>query len=445
MAIHTHKKNFTKENISDAPKTPGIYIFWNSKRPIYVGKANILRNRLRSYTSINLYPKTQKMIGQTKYFSVIRVASELEALLLEAKLVQKYKPEYNIQLKDDKHPLYIKITKEKYPRVLTARRLDEKRIRDLAFFGPFPSSASVKKVLRLIRKTFPYSQHKIGKRGCLYSQIGLCNPCPNEIEKLPEGKQKEFLYRKYRQNIRQVVNVLNGKIKSVRNNLVKEMKRLSKDERFEEAKTIREQISSLDYITKPTIPVNEYLKDPNLIDDIRKKELRQLKEILAKFTTIKNLKRIECYDVSHLAGSSPTASMVTFINGEPEKTYYRHFKIRQEKGQDDLASLKEVIKRRLKHSKDWGLPDLFVVDGGKTQTKIFLNELKHLNIPVVGLAKRFETLIIPYSSKNKDKFYELTIKDGHALNLLQRLRDEAHRFARRLHHQRLRKELFITK
>ena len=151
--------------------------------------------------------------------------------------------------------------------------------------------------------------------------------------------------------------------------------------------------------------------------------------------------RIECFDVSHLAGASPTASMVTFINAEPDKNFYRHFRIRQEKGADDISSMREVIKRRSKYLATWGIPNLIVVDGGKTQVSAFYFLLKDFKIPVVGIAKRYETLVIPVGEKSKIRFFEKRLQKGGALNLIQRLRNESHRFARRYHHHLLRKTL----
>jgi excinuclease ABC subunit C len=144
---------------------------------------------------------------------------------------------------------------------------------------------------------------------------------------------------------------------------------------------------------------------------------------------------VECFDVAHLAGANATASMVTFTNGEPDKTYYRHFRIRQGASQDDYASMKEVIARRKKHFTDWGRPDLVIVDGGKGQVSVFLRELQGEEILVIGLAKKFETLVIPTKVRNTINLSEFRLKKGCSLNFVQRIRDEAHRFAREYHHK----------
>lgn len=360
----------------------------------------------------------------------IKVSTELEALLLEAKLINKYKPKYNSVLKDDKHPLYIVITNEKFPRVITCRKLHALSYRDA--FGPFPNSTTVKQVLRMLRRIFPYSDHKIGKRACLYSHIGLCNPCPNEILQITNDKLQISNKRLYLRNIKNLKSILNGKVSKVKIDLEKQMHGLSNNEKFEEAAEIREKLKKLVYITQSIIPTEAYIENPNLSEEIRDSELRELKEILKSYIiNLKSLRRIECYDIAHLTGSNPTASMVVFINGEADKSEYRHFKIRQVKSQSDYDSMREIARRRLKQS--WNKPDLIIVDGGVGQVRQFYKIIT--NIPVVGIAKNPDRLII-----DKDKI-RLT---GPALNLVQRIRDEAHRFARRLHHKNIKKKFLAT-
>jgi excinuclease ABC subunit C len=425
------------------PKEPGIYIFRNIKgTPLYIGKSTNISSRVKSYFSLQLSSKTKKMVSEADWLSTIRVNSELEALLLEAKLVRKYQPFFNSQLKDDKNPIYIRITKEKYPQILTARKI-ERNEKNLAFFGPFPSSTNVTYVLKLIRRIFPYSQHKVGKRGCLYSQIGLCVPCPSVIDDEKDLGIKNDLYKKYIKNISYLRKILSGKLISVRNSLEAKMIKLSKRENFEEALKLRDQIKMLDYITQPVTHISEFLKNPNFLDDIREEERLSLQKLLNNFelpNLNSSLRRVECFDIAHLSGSFPTASMVTFIDGEPDKSLYRHFKIRSTKKADDISSLAEVVRRRKLHFADWGIPDLIIVDGGKGQVSTFWYSLKDHSIPVVGLAKRFETLVIPTFSNGKLSFSEKKVK-GPALYFLQRVRNEAHRFARRYHHKLLQASL----
>jgi excinuclease ABC subunit C len=427
------------------PESAGIYLFLKKDAPIYVGKAINLKRRVSSYFDLKLDPKTSRMIKEAEKFSFIQVESELSALLLEAKLIHRYLPKYNIVAKDDKHPLYIRITKEKYPRVITARKIAQKEP-NLAFYGPFPSSKNVYSVLRMIRRIFPYSDHTLGKRGCIYSHIGLCNPCPNEIEHSTKYTVQSELKSKYLKNIKTIKSILDGNIGKVKKNLEKEMDKFSKQQKYEEAGKARDQIKKLEYITQPQLPSEFYIQNPNLYEDARRKELGDLQKILDKQGLfIGKIKRIECFDVAHLAGSNPTASMVTFINGEPEKSYYRHFKIRQTRSPDDYASLREVIKRRIKYldADAWGKPDLIVVDGGKGQVSVFIRELKGLSIPIIGIAKRFETLVIPKVKGKLINLKEYKMPKGPALNLIQRIRNEAHRFAQKYHHQLISKSLIM--
>lgn len=436
--IKIRRSSSGKANLNFLPEDPGIYIFYLLDRPIYIGKAINLKRRVGSYFDLDLDPKTRKMISQATHVSFIQVTSELEALLLEAKLIRNFMPRYNIAAKDDKHPLYILITKERFPRIITGRKADLKSIPLKEFYGPFPSSRNVRQVLRMLRKIFPYAEHKIGKRPCLYSHIGLCNPCPSFIEAQSDPQQRGLLSTIYLGNIRHIKAILDGKIDKVRGTLEKEMNILSKNEDYEQARILRDQIKRLEYIIQPQLPVEYFMENPNLYQDLREKELKDLKKILDKYKiAVTTLKRIECFDVAHLAGASPTASMVTFTDAEVDKNFYRHFRINQNKKNSDVDSLKEVIKRRLNHLDDWGRPDLIMVDGGKPQVGVFVRELEKFKIPVVGLAKRFETLVIPTRDINLLKLNEYKLPKGAALNLVQRLRDEAHRFARRYHHKLL--------
>ncbi len=447
VKIRIQGKNLQeKRNVAKSfPESAGVYVFFKSSEVIYIGKAINLKRRVLSYFDLELETKTAKMVSEAESIAFIKVISELEALLLEARLIRKYMPRYNIAAKDDKHPLYIVITKEKYPRIITVRKIDINKVPDLAVYGPFPASNSVRSVLKMLRRIFPYSDHKIGKRGCLYSHIGLCDPCPSEIEQLAINNQQFAMKKQYVKNIRRINAVLSGKFDGVRKDLTKEMDGLAREEKYEEAAEIRNKIRNLDYITQPQMPTEFYMQNPNLYEDIRKKELSDLKKLLTRgLPVIQDLNRIECYDIAHLSGTNATASMVTFIDGEADKNLYRHFKIKKAKGGDDYDSMREVARRRLKHMDDptsprlrgasWGKPDLIIVDGGLGQVKAFttLIRINVVNIPIVGIAKNPDRLIVG------DQKIKLS---GPALNLVSRVRDEAHRFARRYHHALISKSL----
>lgn len=422
------------------PVKSGVYIFRGRKNEIlYLGKANNLKVRVASYfrNKETLGPKTSFLVSRIHKIDYILADGELEALLLEASLIKTHQPFFNTRAKDDKHPLYIKITLgNEYPRIFTVRREEEP---GSIYFGPFPSSQTVKQVLRLLRSIFPFDTQKtIGKRACFWSHLGLCNPCPSWIQTLPRNlKIKEKA--RYRKNIRHLVAVLSRKTDKVKKFLTREMLKKAREENFEEATLIRNQLSKLDYITKPRLSISSFLENPNLVSDIRSQELKALYESLGGHLNLKSPpRRLECFDASHTAISSPTVGMVTFINGEPEKSFYRRFRIKKE-GIDDLAFLEEALTRRFTH-KEWGLPDLLVIDGGKTQVGRAREVMKKLRIklPVIGIVKPFDNLVIP----KKQGFLILHLKETPALHLLERLRDEAHRYALSYHRKLRAKNLF---
>lgn len=420
------------------PETAGVYIFKNGQgTAIYIGKAKNLKSRVSSYFMKNLAPKTAAMRAEAQSISHIQVDSEFEALLLEASLVKKHQPKYNSELKDDKSPLYIGITKEIYPRIITLRQTQLSEIKLKKLYGPFLDGGSAKRVLRLIRKVVPYCTHRPGKRGCVYSQIGLCNPCSSEIVNTSSSSIKEELSAKYSKNVNKVSQILSGKLGSIKKELENEIKKFAKNEQFEDAQRAKLQLEMFVSITAPRPKPDAYLQNPNLHEDMREAELNSLAHALSYyFPKIQRLNRIECFDIAHLSGSQPTASMVTFIQGEADKTFYRHFKVSSERTNNDTDSMRKILERRAKHFEDWGVPDLLIVDGGRGQLSAALAVVPN-HIVVIGLAKRLETVII-----RKDKvFYELRLQ-GPALHLLQRLRDEAHRFARRYHHKLMKKALF---
>ncbi|MCS7092644.1 MAG: GIY-YIG nuclease family protein, partial [Patescibacteria group bacterium] len=344
------KLPFEKVNFKNLDNMVGVYIFFDKNlKTLYIGKSKNLKARLTSYKSKGLFGKTKALIEQVKYFSYLPVNSEIEALLLEADLVKKISPRYNIELKDDKSPLYIRITSEKYARVLTARKSDELQQNDF-FVGPFPSSETVKNMLRMIRRVFPYSQHTPTKKQCIYAQMGLCSPCPSLIENTNDVEIRKELYRKYLNNIRFIKRLLLGKLKGIYFDFDKEMRRYIDLEQFEKANEVKKRIETLNYVTQNITKPKEYIENPNFLDDVRRQEIDELLNILRQFMPcLTKVDRIECYDVAHLSGIFPTASMVTFVNGNPDKKMYRRFRIQQQKGNDDIASMNEVAHRRALH------------------------------------------------------------------------------------------------
>lgn len=420
-------------------KKPGVYIFRDAKEVVvYVGKSINVQDRIHSHLRAT-GEKSKSMVAAASTVSAIPVGSELEALLLEAELIKKYLPHYNVSAKDDKHPLYIKITREEFPKITTSRKDAGGKA---YYFGPFPSSTTVKQVLKNIRRIFPFcAQPRIGKKGCFYSHIGLCNPCPNEISKIADPALKLKLSTEYKSNLRRILLLLSGKTKMLQKKLTQEMNHAAQKQDYEKAGQFRDQLDKLEYITRPYHKTSEYLKNPNFLTDLHEQEMLSLYNNLKPYLpNVTPPRRIECFDVAHTGGTQTTCSLVTFIDGESEKSLYRKFKIKSPKKSDDYASLREALERRLKHAADWGIPDLIVIDGGKGQVGTALAVLteNNVDIPLIGLAKRYEEIVIP----TKNGFKVLLL--GHAnpgVKLLQRLRDEAHRFARSYHFKLRMKEL----
>jgi excinuclease ABC subunit C len=429
-------KSFNKDVLSLIPDVPGVYLFFDEKRKnIYIGKAKSLKNRIRSYFNRNLYPKTDHLIQKTRYLSFIKVLSELEAIFLEAKLIKKYKPYYNVASKDDKSPLYIFITNEKYPRLIFSRKNAYKE-KYIYIFGPFLNSKKVKSVIYILRKIIPYSTHLPSQKKCIYSQMGLCNPCPSEIEYAKDLITKNTMIKSYYRNINNLKIFLNGDFHILENIYKKSMKYYSNNQRYEIAQNYKNKLELLSELVTPSNDPDLYTKDPYLETKRIKQELSIFNEILKNHNIRTVVSRIECFDISHLHGTSAAGSMVTFIDGYKENKYYRHFRLKKSLN-NDIKSLNEIGTRRINHFSDWGKPDLIIVDGGKAQVNDFNKIFSTYDIPVVGISKRFEKLVIP----NIDGVTKEIRLTGGALNMVSRIRDEAHRFALRYHHKIVEKTL----
>lgn len=402
------------------PQRPGVYIFKNAADKIlYIGKAKSLRDRVKSYFRapiIRLGPKTAQLVSQINSTDHIEVASEMEALLLESRLIKKFHPHYNIASKDGKSPYFIHITSEKFPKPIVNHEPKG------AVAGPFLSGLIARKILRQFRRTAPYCVAIDHSRPCLYSQLGLCNPCPGN----PATNPKEYL-----KNIVHLKRLLRGQFKSVHTFLKKSMQQYSKIHDFEAAAQTRDQIKNLDLLMHTPIPPDEYIVNPNLTADRHREALEALRSsINYELTTLNSLHRIEMYDIAHLAGTAATGAMTVAIDGEISPQNYRHFKI-QHPSHDDVDMLREVLERRLKRI-DWPPPDLIVLDGGKPQLSVvkglFPAEGGMQPCPIIALTKKEEII---YTSRGQ----EIKLPRNHpGLQLLQHLRDEAHRFSRRLHH-----------
>ncbi len=403
-----------EKKLAELPKEPGVYLYKNRARQIiYVGKAAVLRNRVRQYfqKSRPLDPKTEALVAEIADVDWITVETELDALFLEAELVRRYQPRYNILLRDDKSTAYVRINySSDHPTVtITRRPLDD----GAKYFGPYFNANSVKKALHYLRRAFPYSTHTgtIPRRACLQYHLGLC----------PGLEENKTRLTDYRINLKKLIQYLKGERVKLLKQIEKEMNQAAKKSQFEQAAKLRNQLFALKGLTRQIV-----FSDREFMDISKDEGLVGLAELLG---LEKPPRRIEGYDISHMSGTDTVASMVVFTNGLPHKAEYRKFKMRIP-GNDDFAHMREAISRRLSESnvKDWGLPDLFLIDGGKGQVSSALSAMQDagFGIPMIGLAKREEEIIIPVA----DGFKVVALPhSSHVVKLLQRIRDESHRFA----------------
>lgn len=407
---------------SQIPHKPGVYLFKDQhQKIIYVGKAIDLYHRVASYFSpADKNIKTSALVDRIASVETIIVQSELEALILEANLIKKYLPPFNVRLTDDKDYLYINVTRQQFPRIITARKRD--LTHTLKYFGPFPSSRTVRGTLKQLRRVFPWCSKPASKgltlRACFYYHLGLCpGPCMGEIS--PQN---------YKKIINRFIKFMAGKHQELIAELNKEMQMRSDSQKFEAAAKIKRMIEGINYLTQ-TNKVERYLENPNFLEDERQRALEQLQKDL-KLPRLPE--RIEGYDISNLQGKESVGSMVVLTNGEIDKSQYRKFKIHITGRPNDVGMHKEMMRRRLKHS-EWPFPDLIIIDGGFGQVRGVNYELQVANckLPIFGLAKRMEWLYTPDGK-------EIRLPKSHpGLQLLIKLRDESHRFAiayhRKLH------------
>ena len=506
----------------DLPLVPGVYLLKDSAdRILYVGKAKSLKKRVKSYFRSDLDPKTRALMNQFHHLEYIVTDTEKEALILESNLIKKHMPRYNIRLKDDKRYPYIRVTNEKFPRVLITRRVMDD---GSYYYGPFTEATTLRRLVKFIKALFKVRDCKNMDGPCLNYQIDLCKaPCDNQVTEA-----------EYKKMVDNVSMFFEGKYDEIMDALKQEMIEAAKNQEFEKAAVLRDQINSVEdvlekqkmeftgdldqdvvaaasdeelacvavfsvrngkiigredflmggaensseekiitaflkqyYIGPRHVPskiiLHKDVEDRNLIEEwlTEKREshvdiavpvegiefrlarmvsknaqilLNHQKEVkgalvdLKKYLGIAKIpKRIEAYDISNISGQNAVGSMVVFENGMPKKSGYRRYKIETE-GPDDYAMMKEMLTRRftsLINNQD-SEPDLVLVDGGKGQLNIALEVFNSLNIkyPVIGLAKEFEHVFIPQTPSPL-----ILPRDSEALLLLQRIRDEAHRFA----------------
>ena len=530
------------EKLKLLPDSPGVYIMKDAHgKIIYVGKAIVLKNRVRQYfqSSRNQAPKVRAMVSHIADFETIMTANEVESLILEANLIKKHRPRYNIRLKDDKSYPYVKVTvQEEYPRVFITRRV----LRDGArYFGPYTNVTALRDSLKLLKRLFPLRTCRtMPDRPCLEYHIKRClAPCVGKVTE-----------EDYRAMIRAVLLFLEGRTDDVERELEHRMNLAAEAYHFETAARLRDQLSAVrkaaerqnivtgagdqdavgmarsaagvcvqiffirsgkmigrehfllrgseeesdadilrafleQYYNQATFVPREVLL-PQMIDaagqgvierflaekkgggkvalltpqrgtkhDLVMMATGNAEKFLADEETRRSLAdeqtlgavaelgrylglkkpphRMECFDISHNQGQETVASMVVFEDGMPKKSDYRRFKIKSAEGKpDDFLSMREVTMRRYVGLPEEELPDLIIIDGGKGQLssalEIIRNEAGHKNVPVVGLAKQFELVF----TEGNPEPVELP-RHSPSLYLIQRIRDEAHRFAITFH------------
>jgi excinuclease ABC subunit C len=420
-----------KEITKGLPDSPGVYIMKNVSGDIlYVGKANDLKKRVSSYfqSSRRHSERIRYLISQVMDISFIPTSTSAEALIYENGLIKQLSPKYNVALRDDKSYPLLKLTvNEKFPRLTMTRvRLDEGAI----YYGPYTSAKLLKEALKILQKLFPLRMcNKMPKKECLQFHIQQClGPCI--------GATNE---ERYNDLVAQLKLFLEGRRAELLKFLSNKMKELSKDEKFEEALECRNRLEAL-------CAVKEDKVNYGPMD-----ESEELQKILG---IKKRLEKIEAFDISNIMGDEAVGSMVYFYKGKPNKNEYRRFKIKTVSGMDDYSMMREIVRRRyirtLKENKE--LPDLIVIDGGKGHLGVALDELKKLsidNISTIGIAKparphrkntpaggEFERIYI------RDKKEPIILpKESKALHLLERIRDEAHRFAISYHKKLMSKRI----
>ncbi|MDB5183661.1 MAG: putative excinuclease subunit domain protein [Candidatus Saccharibacteria bacterium] len=438
------------------PSSPGVY-FHKSKSGeiIYVGKAAVLRNRVRQYfqSQRDMDIKTRALVAEIEDTDWTETESEIDALFLESEMVKRYMPRFNILLRDDKSQMYVRIDmKSEWPYVCFTRNPADD---GADYYGPYYNGYAIKKALRYLRRVFPYytKAPKLGERVSLDSHIGL-SPLPGTSS------------QEYKATLRKLVRYFEGGRKTLAKEIEKEMHQAAKLHDFENAARLRNRLNDLRELQRKIM-----FGDREFLDISKDRALGDLTTLLS---LPKIPARIEGYDISHMGGVNVVASMVVFTNGVSNRSEYRKFKTKIERN-DDTGNMNETLMRRFspKNIKEWGMPDLVLIDGGKGQLDAAIRAMKEMNVgvPVISIAKREEEIIVHPTKSHIDttvieslrknpgpneyvelsgEYYVINLHpdqlnaSGHSKNLrggslsnvhtdivklFQRIRDESHRFA----------------
>ena len=461
--FQNERADFQKK-LRDVPHKPGVYLMRDRlDRVIYVGKARDLRKRLSSYfmpsrgRTADL--KTRALIQSIWDFDIHVVRNEPESLLLEGKLIKEYRPKYNVSFRDDKRFLLLKVhLGDRFPRFQLVRVKKEDGAK---YFGPFPHSGALRMTLEFINRTFglrtcrPAVPGEIDYKHCNDDVIRNCSaPCIGEVDE-----------EQYRERVRQACEFLDGRSKEHLAEIESEMQKAAERHDFERAARYRDM---LDNLKKTLGPMRSFTRGRGLPRSSNIKPLEDVQELQGAIGLDTPPLVMECFDISNISTTHCVASMVRFKDGKPDNQNYRRYRIKTVMGQDDFASMAEVVRRRysrilLEGRKAQGedaadatqespldamrrigeqiegdrktryvrLPDLVIVDGGKGQLSAAFDELRRLGLqelPIVGLAKEREEIFRPGET------YPIVLPhDTGALKLMQRIRDEAHRFANGYH------------
>src|SRR4051795_12151631 len=457
MAASKKEKADLQKKVHEVPHKPGVYLMRDRfNRVIYVGKARDLRKRVSSYFLPSKLAqadlKTRALLDATWDFETHTVRSEAESVLLEGKLIKEYRPRYNISFRDDKRFLVVRVDlSEEWPRFRLARFKKDDGSR---YFGPYAHAGALRQTLNFMRKKF----------GVL--TFGRGAPSERELKsstyQVPV-RLSETTAEQYRERVAQASEFLEGHSREMINLLEDEMRKAAEKLDFEKAAELRNMIEDLRRTTRTTRRFTRHSL-PSTIDP--EKDVQALRDALQ---LPRNPAVMECFDISNISTTHVVASMVCFRNGVPDKDNYRRYRIRTVQGQDDFASMAEVVRRRYSRvllenraenpdaaefsQENPGealdraaarfvavrLPDLIIVDGGKGQLSSACRELQRLGLhelPIIGLAKEYEEIYRPGRS------LPLVLPpDSGALRLLQRIRDEAHRFANTYHQLLMKKRI----
>ncbi|MDO4746868.1 MAG: UvrB/UvrC motif-containing protein [Candidatus Saccharibacteria bacterium] len=400
-----------KQKLNKLPAAPGVYFHKNAAGEIiYVGKAAVLKNRVRQYfQKSHKDVKTEALVAEINDTDWIVVDTEMDALFLESEMIKRYMPKWNILLRDDKTVSYVRVTmNEEVPYIsFTRNPVDDKA----TYVGPFYGKSSVEKAVRILRRIFPYYVKPYTGHKTLDTDLGLT----------PGIEVGRCTPKDYKRNLKKLIRYIEGDREKLLRDLEKTMRVAAAKGDYELAAEARDQLFGLKELKKKIV-----FSDKEFLDISSDQALKQLQDLLG---LAEPPRRIEGYDISHQSGENTVGSMVVFINGTAARSEYRKFKIRTSRN-DDLKSMSEMIGRRLKH-KEWDFPDLIILDGGVTQVNAILPLAEPFGIPVIGRDKSGDhtrnagvKLVIPKYSELKE-----LPNDSHVARLIARIDEEAHRFA----------------